>query len=109
VWLCYHAFNSINRHQFGCNEIVALQEIQEIRAAMFSSPVSFGSPMESISGREYYDPNALFRTPTKKPDDDEPLLGKPSRHQSAVANRTHTYAPTIYDADAMLVPKVLEF
>jgi hypothetical protein len=30
MWLCYHAFNSINRHQFGCNEIVALQEIQEI-------------------------------------------------------------------------------
>ena len=79
------------------------------QVAMFSSPVSFGSPMESISGREYYDPNALFRTPNKKPDDDEPLLGKPSRHQSAVANRTHTYAPTIYDADAMLVPTVLEF
>jgi hypothetical protein len=79
------------------------------QVAMFSSPVSFGSPMESISGREYYDPNALFRTPNKKPDDDEPLLGKQTRHQSAVVNRTHTYAPTIYDADAMLVPKVLEF
>jgi hypothetical protein len=78
------------------------------QVAMFSSPVSFGSPMESISGREYHDPNALFRTPNKKPDHDEPLLGKQTRHQSAVANRTHTYAPTIYDADAMPV-KVLEF
>jgi hypothetical protein len=79
------------------------------QVAMFSSPVSFSSPMESISGREYHDPNALFRTPNKKPDDDEPLLGKQTRHQSAVANRTHTYAPTIYDdADAMPV-KVLEF
>jgi hypothetical protein len=79
------------------------------QVAMFSSPVSFGSPMESISSCEYRDPNALFRTPNKKPDHDEPLLGKPTRHQSVVANRTHTYAPTIDDTDAMQVPKVLEF
>jgi hypothetical protein len=78
------------------------------QVAMFSSPVSFGSPMVPISGHEHHDPNALFRTPNKKPDHDEPLLGKQTRHQSAVANRTHTYAPTIYDVDTMLVPKVLE-
>jgi hypothetical protein len=65
-------------------------------AATFSSPVSFGSPIVSISG---YDPNAFFRTPIKKPDHehDEPLLGKTSRHQSAVARTPHSYAPRIGD------------
>jgi hypothetical protein len=65
-------------------------------AATFSSPVSFGSPIVSISG---YDPNAFFRTPIKKPDHehDEPLLGKTSRHQSAVASTPHSYAPRIGD------------
>jgi hypothetical protein len=72
------------------------------QVAMFSSPVSFGSPMVPISGHEHHDPNALFRTPTKKPDDDEPLLGKPSRHQSAVANRTHIYAPRLDEPQVVL-------
>ena len=69
-------------------------------AATFSSPVSFGSPIVSISGDEYHDPNAFFRTPIKKPDHDEhdgPLLGKTSRHQSAVASTPYSYAPRIGD------------
>lgn len=64
-------------------------------AATFSSPISFGSPIVSISGDVYYDPNAVFRTPIKNPDHDEPLLGKTSRHQSVVASTSHSYAPRL--------------
>lgn len=64
-------------------------------AATFSSPVSFGSPIVSIRGDEYYDPNAFFRTPIKKPDHDEPLLGKTSRHKRVVASTPHSYAPRL--------------
>ena len=67
-------------------------------AATFSSPGSFG-PIVLISGDEYYDPNAVPRTPITKPDHehDEPLLRKTSRHQSAVASTPHSYAPRIGD------------
>ena len=79
-------------------------------AATFSSPISFGSPIVSISGDVYYDPNAVFRTPIKKPDHDEhdgPLLEKTSRHQSVVASTSHSYAPRL--DNVIPVNKALSF
>ena len=60
----------------------------------FSSPVSFG--LETRDNHEgHYDPNVFLRTPSKKPDTNEPKLPKSSRHQSVVATTPHSYAPRL--------------
>ena len=67
-------------------------------ASTFSSPVSFGSPfVETRDKYEAYDPDAFLRTPSKKPDTNEPKLPKSARHQSAVATTPHSYAPRLGD------------
>ena len=70
-----------------------------ITASTFSSPVSFNSPIEIHAIHNlYHDPN-VFRTPSKTLDANvEPMLARTTRHQSVVANRTHTYAPTLHNA-----------
>ena len=68
-----------------------------VPADTFSSPVSFGSPIVLISGNEHHDPNAFFKTPSKKPDQNEQLLGKTTRHQSVVASTPQSYAPRLGD------------
>ena len=68
-----------------------------VPADTFSSPVSFGSPIVLISGNEHHDPNAFFKTPSKKPDPNEQLLGKTTRHQSVVASTPQSYAPRLGD------------
>lgn len=67
-------------------------------ASTFSSPVSFGSPFVDKYEEHYnYDPYAVLRTPSKKPDTNEPKLPKSSRHQSVVATTPHSYAPRLGD------------
>jgi hypothetical protein len=63
----------------------------------FSSPVSFGSPFVETRDKHegHYDPNVFLRTPSKKPDTNEPKLPKSSRHQSVVATTPHSYAPRL--------------
>jgi hypothetical protein len=63
----------------------------------FSSPVSFGSPFVETRDKyeEHYDPDAFLRTPSKKPDTNEPKLPKSARHQSVVATTPHSYAPRL--------------
>ena len=66
----------------------------------FSSPVSFGSPFVETRDKYkgHYDPDAFLRTPSKKPDTNEPKLPKSARHQSVVATTPHSYAPIFGDA-----------
>ena len=75
-----------------------LKQSPHMTADTFSSPVSFGSPIVLISGNEHHDPNAFLKTPSKKPDQNEqPLLGKTTRHQSVVASTPQSYAPRLGD------------